>query len=446
MIIEKINKKLNLLIFIAFVIAVLLVSKNIIMINQGDFYRLTSLFISDDAISLYGSKNLSFPLLDEFKNITKYNYISSFSYIVYLYASIISIFTNSFDIQIFSSIMKIVFLSSLYLLFCNIFKKNIVNTLVFIIACIPIISPSNISIFTSFYQDQIILPLLPLVMYFSYRSDNKVNIFIAFILITIISTAKSQYFYSSIILFIQFLVFNRSNLKIKAYLTVASLLVSISAIMLSSGATQYNKYHSNYFGILYTLKENNYKIPEKYNIECIGVDAWGNILDINTGAVSSNIGESCFNKNKEIGFKDSIKNIIIHPLISLTLPFDKIMRSFYGEDYFHVYKGYKIIDCKDSFLCSIPTIKDKLFNDVRFPFLIIIAIISVFINNKSMASSLFMFSIFGITQLYICFIGEGYRDINKHLIGLNYSFDLIIFIFISFIGSSIHKLLSNKNI
>ncbi|HEE9999471.1 TPA: hypothetical protein R8G80_004786, partial [Citrobacter freundii] len=341
MIIEKINKKLNLLIFIAFVIAVLLVSKNIIMINQGDFYRLTSLFISDDAISLYGSKNLSFPLLDEFKNITKYNYISSFSYIVYLYASIISIFTNSFDIQIFSSIMKIVFLSSLYLLFCNIFKKNIVNTLVFIIACIPIISPSNISIFTSFYQDQIILPLLPLVMYFSYRSDNKVNIFIAFILITIISTAKSQYFYSSIILFIQFLVFNRSNLKIKAYLTVASLLVSISAIMLSSGATQYNKYHSNYFGILYTLKENNYKIPEKYNIECIGVDAWGNILDINTGAVSSNIGESCFNKNKEIGFKDSIKNIIIHPLISLTLPFDKIMRSFYGEDYFHVYKGYK---------------------------------------------------------------------------------------------------------
>ncbi|MDT9774007.1 hypothetical protein, partial [Citrobacter freundii] len=63
MIIEKINKKLNLLIFIAFVIAVLLVSKNIIMINQGDFYRLTSLFISDDAISLYGSKNLSFPLL-----------------------------------------------------------------------------------------------------------------------------------------------------------------------------------------------------------------------------------------------------------------------------------------------------------------------------------------------------------------------------------------------
>ena len=417
-------KKTEVVSLVIFTLLLLFLSKNIYMINQGDFSRLTIGFLDD--LNKYDKNTLSFPMLDTFSSLFKYEYISSFSWVVYVYALILSCITNTFDLQIFAALMKSLFIASLYFFYKRTNGHSETNFLVFLISSIPVLSASNFSILQSFYQDQIILPLLPLAVALANNNSNK-SLYLTFICVTLIATTKSQYFYTPVLFMVFFVLFNRERLKLKLALSFISLILAISAILLSSGASQFNKYHSIYFGSLIYLKDNHYKIPDKYDVNCIGSDAWGNILDKNEGAVRSDIGMTCMNKNASLGFKDSVGDLLKHPAFIFKLPFESTMQEFYGEDYFHVYKSYKLIHCDSSILCELPKIKDKLFNTLRFPVLAILMLGSMFLIKQRLSGSIFIISSFGISQLYISFLGEGYRDINKHLVGMNYAFDLILF-------------------
>lgn len=415
-------------IFAAFIFIILWSSKNTYIINQGDFSRLTVGFLDD--LSKYSKDTLSYPLLNTFYSIYEYAYISSFSWIVYGYALLINTITNTFDLQIFSALMKIAFICSLYLLYKEIKNRHVNGIFIFLIACVPLLSPSNLSYFASFYQDQLILPALPLAIALSLRNSLK-SIFLAFVCMTLIASSKSQYFYVPLIFGAYYLIFNRERIKLKLILTFVSLAIAVLAIAYSTGASQFNKYHSVFFGSLVYLKDNHYPIPEKYDTNCIGADAWGNILNKEEGAIRSELGMKCMDSNGALGFKDSLGELIKHPTFIFKLPFESTMRSLYGEDYFHVFKSYNLIRCSDSALCGMAKVKDRLFNDLRFPALALFLILSLVLAKINGAGVYFIISAFGVSQLYISFLGEGYRDINKHLIGMNYAFDLLLFMLIS---------------
>jgi TM2 domain-containing membrane protein YozV len=50
------------------------------------------------------------------------------------------------------------------------------------------------------------------------------------------------------------------------------------------------------------------------------------------------------------------------------------------------------------------------------------------LHKKTYSGLLFFISAFGVSQFYISFFGEGYRDLAKHLFPMNFSFDLILFV------------------
>lgn len=93
------------------------------MINTGDFYRAVFPFL-DNVKEFTTNHSLIYTMRDEFLPITDYEYKSSFSIILYLYASIVSLFTHTFDLRIWSSLSKIIYVISLYALFSSIIKNK----------------------------------------------------------------------------------------------------------------------------------------------------------------------------------------------------------------------------------------------------------------------------------------------------------------------------------
>lgn len=419
-------RKIALFIFIFFIIWS---SKDMFMLNQGDFHRAIYPFLGDiEGIHFRGAIPLSYQLKDNFLPIYSYDYKSSYSLILYIYAVSISVITNTFDIQLLSALIKIFYVLSLYFLFLKI--SNSRNVIVFIISCIPLLSSSNLSYFSSFYQEQVLLPLLPICLSLVNSLRTKDTI-IVFLCVSVIACSKSQFFYIPLIFVLYYIIFDRKKLAIRFSLMFFSLSLSIMCIVLSTGASHFNKYHSNFYGVYQYMKLENIKIPNYIDEKCVGVDSWGNKYDIKNGAVWTDIGESCLWENTSYGFESTIKEILKNPSMLIKLPYSKSMGPFYGEDYFHVYKQIKLIKNDNNFSSVITKVKDALFNKLRFSILLSCIIISIVFFRKKISGLFFILGAIGVSQLYVSFLGEGYRDINKHISSMNYSFDMVLFLAIS---------------
>lgn len=405
------------------------------MINTGDYYRTILPFI-DDITPFQTDVPTVFPLKQKFASIFDYQYKSSYNYFLYLYAKLISFFTDTLNINYYAY-----FLVSLYIIILYNLQKSLKNTsnIIFIFASIFLISSSNIGFFKSFYQEQIILILLPLTLIFLKRNNN-IDIFISFLLVTALSTPKSQFFYLPILATTYYFIFNRDKLILKLPLMCLSLIISYSCIIYTQGTVEYNKYHAAYFGSYNYLKLNHLPINQHIDTKCIGIDAWGNKFDLVQGAIFTNIGESCFNRYKDtISFTESLKIYLQYPLMIFKIPYDKGVQGQLTENYFHVYKSIPILINNTGILAEISNVKDILFKNIRFSVLAIFFIFSIFLRKRENSGIVFFTSAFGLSQFYISFMAEGYRDLAKHIFPMNFSFDLILFISIIVLGQKIMK-------
>lgn len=140
---------------------------------------------------------------------------------------------------------------------------------------------------------------------------------------------------------------------------------------------------------------------------------------------------TCYNELKDkVSHLDVITFFIKNPQIIFTLPFDKGISTQLSENYFHVYFGYKIIANNTGVLADLTRIKDFLFDGSRLPVLFLVLPLSILFRKKRTSGAHFILASFAITQFYISFIGEGYRDLSKHLFAMNFAFDLMVSIIV----------------
>lgn len=400
------------------------INGDFLMINTGDYYRATHSFI--DPIKSFDHRiGELYPLKDDLKIIAEYSYKSSYSYIVNIYAYLISFATEEFNLRHYFILMTTLYIFSLYKLQKKLYNKSLV---VYFLFSLLLISSSNLGFFKSFYQEQLLLIFLPLLGIYLDKNNNG-SLFFAFILMTLIATLKSQFFYVPLLAILYYSIFNREKLGLKLILMAISLGISYGFVYASKGTVEYNKYHAAYFGVYNYLKENSLYIDKDIDDQCIGIDAWGNRFDLDKGIGSSaEDGGRCFEKHKEIGFSDSLKSYVKNPLILIKLPYDKTVRAQFTEIYFHVSKNLLLLVNDNSLLGKVAVIKDYLFNEIRFSALLLVMLASLVLYKKTYSGLLFFISAFGISQFYISFLAEGYRDLAKHLFPMNFSFDLLLFI------------------
>lgn len=418
--------KYSLPLIVALIVA--FTSAHLIMLNTGDYYR--SIFPFIDKIPQF-TKDIpfSFPLKESFNSISHYEYKSSYSVLLYMYALVISFFTNSFNIEIYSSLLKILYIIILAILFYRVQKieSKVALLAAYFLSLMQLISSSNLAFFGSFYQEQVLLICLPILLAFIGKNNTKGYI-LTFLSIVIIACSKSQFFYIPLIFLCYYIIYDRTNLKIKTVLTALSLALSLFCMFKTTSTVAYNKYHSVYFGIYEYERINGIDLPESADKNCVGIDSWGNRFDLKLGVISTSIGETCFDKHKDTNFKEAIGEIVKHPSILLKLPFDDGVKTQLTENYFHVYKAMPLIINNDGFYASITHAKDALYKNMRFIFLVIAFVFSLVLRKDNISGLIFVCSTLGISQFYISFIGEGYRDMDKHLFGMNFSFDMTIFL------------------
>lgn len=126
---------------------------------------------------------------------------------------------------------------------------------------------------------------------------------------------------------------------------ISIFILACTTIIKTNGTVELNKYHATYFGIYQLAGETNgYELPVAVENSCIGIDAWGNKFNFESGAIPTEIGMTCYNELKDkVSHLDVITFFIKNPQIIFTLPFDKGISTQLSENYFHVYFGYKII-------------------------------------------------------------------------------------------------------
>ncbi|EFA4015814.1 hypothetical protein [Escherichia coli] len=426
------NKAIKVSLYISFVLIICALSKNIMMLNTSDFGRAIKPLIEDIPAFTYDLP-LLYKLKGHIDSIDSYEYISSYSYILYTYVLFISIFTEYLDARVLSLFLKVIYIYSLYTIFTSYIKtERYVTLFTFFILAFLMCSSSTLSMFASFYQEQIVIIFLPFLVY-SLTCKNNKSMLLLFFSLLIISTAKNQFILTPLIVYSYYIFFDRHKLIIKSVICVVCLLASIFAISYSKGVVELNKYHATYFGSYLYMKNNGYKMPSYVDDKCVGLDAWGNKFDISFGAIPTEVGTECFESHKDETFSNALFLLVSKPSTIFKLPFDDGVMSQYKENYFHVYKKLHVIYGESNILTTITNIKDNIFKNIRFISLLLFFIASIFIRNNKIKASLFVVSLFGISQFYVSFFGEGYRDLSKHLFGMYFSFDLCLYITVVFL-------------
>lgn len=426
--------RLNAWFIIIVAMIVIATTKNVYMINTGDFHRAIFPFMSPIP-SFQHNMDLKYHLYDEFWGISKFTYMSTYSYILYFTGEVFKLLTDQLDARILSAIIKTIYIAILFSLYVKL-QSDRISYLDYAVALLLIIflcSSSNIAFFPSFYQEQVVLVFLPIMAMCLVRRENTLLTTTLFVVSAfIIGGSKSQFFYMPLLS----MIFVFHFIKYRKLALLALLIAQIACVffvMNSSDATNFNKYHSAYYGVYAYEKMNGIELPDGVDEKCIGIDAWGGQLDKEKGSHRSTLGKSCYENNKNVSFIDSVREYIKHPSIIFMLPFDDVVKDNLVTDYIHVAKTIKVIvDDKVTWSTQLTHLKDRFFGNLRM--FIMVLILTAFIvckKTRSISMPLAIVTIFGISQFYISFIGEGYRDLSKHLFGLSFSFDMVVFLSIS---------------
>lgn len=425
------NKKIFFIVFLVFIAFVVSETINYYYIDTGDYPRVVSGILNYDL----PTQRTNFLILGIKDHFVKFDYVSSYTLMLYGLTWLARFFTDTFNVKIFASVLKISYIIVLFKIFSFYFKeKNLLSLAVFIAASIPLLSSANLGIFSSFYQEQVVLIFLPL-FFIGYLNGSAKGFFISLLAILIMATAKSQFFYLPVFALLFYFIFSRDRIFRKTIFLMVVQIIAIYTAFSSSEAVNLNKYHSEYFGLYQYQQMNGKKIDKAADLDCIGVDAWGHKYDVDRGAVGTDIGQACIAKNPNPSHKKIITYFLKNPIELVYLLSDLGINRQVRENYFHVYYNEKIIVDKNDVFEKIKTVKDNIFADRKLALIIAFFIISLFFYKSKYAQMTMFLSLFSLSQLYISFLGEGYRDLAKHLFGLNFSFDLILFLSVIAIAS-----------
>lgn len=425
------NKKIFFIGFLVFIAFIVSETINYYYVDTGDYPRVVSGILNYHL----PTQRTNFLLLEIKDHFVKFDYFSSYTLILYGVTWLTRFFSDIFNLKIFASLLKISYIIVLFKIYSFYFKeKNLTNLIIFILASLPLLSSANLGIFSSFYQEQVVLIFLPLLL-IGYLNGTMKGFFLSLFAILIISTAKSQFFYLPIFALLFYCLFSREKiLKKTIFLIVVQIFATITAFS-SSGAVNLNRYHSEYFGLYPYQQLNGKAIDPAADLGCIGVDAWGHKFDLDHGAVRTDIDQKCIEKNAKSSHKKIISYFLMNPINLLSLLSDQGINRQVRENYFHVYYNEKIIVDKNDVFEKIKNTKDNIFSDKKLILLIAFFILAIFFHKSKYAQMTIFLSLFALSQLYISFFGEGYRDLAKHLFALNFSFDLILFLSVIAIAS-----------
>lgn len=440
---KKILSIHNVLLVTLLFLMVHLLNKGVNAINTGDYYRVLFAMIdlSPNVFQQF-SKDVtqSIKLKNEFSSLGAIDYPSTYTYLLYLFLSVVKVFSDSINVQtifVLNEILYAVTLVVFYRMVAQTFfpdfaGQKMMMPLLFVCG-IPLISRSNVGFSHSFYQESILLLCVPLILTFFVAPRRKHSLILSLIGLFCLSTSKSQFFYLPTVYCVVLLLMNIRNKKNVCVVVGVIQIIALSFVLSSSGATNLNQYHSSYYGVYVLEQSLDYEMPSDLKVACVGVDAWGNKYDLRKGAVreQSNVDLACF-KNAVSGstFKGTFLEYVKHPSLIFDTFFNKGLYEQFSRDYVHVYKEHVLFfGGQYPISKNIDLWKDAIFHGAfKIVFPIVGTLIIVLLLGKETIPLMLFLNLLFYSQIFVSFLGEGYRDLSKHLFSSNLASDYLMFI------------------
>lgn len=297
--------------------------------------------------------------------------------------------------------------------------------------------PHNSAFFQTFYPEQIALVALPLLCAALVgHFQGRAVLFTAGLMA--LAWAKTQYFYVPVLaLLILWIHKGARPTSIKKLVLICAVTQAIAILpIVRSAYAEANRYNATYFGSYLALDpdERADLHLSQQQLACIGTDWWGNRIESPTDVEAKPSSKSCGEMLK-VSQKDVAAPFLHHPMLFIKM-MAAAVQTHWTTGYFHIDKDnrYLRVDPHQ----SGPTTKfmlglDRLVSVLASPVVVLILLLSVpFLaarvgrQSKWMGACGFL-AWFIVSQLVVSLLGEGFRDLSKHLALMLFASELLVF-------------------
>ncbi|WP_395791263.1 hypothetical protein [Aquimonas sp.] len=298
----------------------------------------------------------------------------------------------------------------------------------------------NVAFLQSFYAEFSFFLGLPMLLAALLWGDGRARLGLLLVGLLMCGGAKAQFFYLPLLMLAVMWLqaqSRQSRLRSSTLGVLALAQVLCFAPLLISDVMGFNHHHSTYLGSYLAMTE-----PEREQMglapaerACIGVDAWGNRL-LTLDSVDPVPGNSPCPGARSKSLLDTLRPYVAMPsvavrLIASGLPPHLTVRYFHVDADAHYVVLTKIhVPTTTRALMRLTELRDALIRPWALPLLLSAALILALWRlsrtaDDVAAAGLLLILIF-ISQVIVALLGEGVRDLSKHLAGAQYALDLML--------------------
>ena len=312
----------------------------------------------------------------------------------------------------------------------------------FVLFALAIFAAHNIALMNSFYQEYAFFLLLP-VMLVALMSLEAPRWRVALVMAALMcGLAKIQFFYVPVLV-VGALAYLRVACKhrLDAGLVGALLLVQavcVTPLLRYSEYTATNRYNATFYGsyVVMTDAEIDSLGLTAEQRACIGVDAWGNRADDATAAQITAGHKTCITK-EALPLGRVITPYVANPSLLFRL-LTTISPEHYSSSYFHVSRGNRYLTSirhdgefgTGKALIAVSSVRDLWFLHGGFLLTAVLGLALPLVFRRQIPAGVAAVSllllVFALSQVVVCILGEGIRDLGRHLSAAQYAMDLLL--------------------
>jgi len=427
-------------------VCVLSVSKNLATLNQNDFFEAFDSLLEKKPLDVapyngfttaafvwaYSNSN-SKPLKE--RNLSW----------IYLWAHtrLQRLFSTHFDVFFMALISKMIVLACCCRLATVCMRHVAISPAfqvpLFLLFVLAVSFAHNIAFLNSFYGEHTFFVFLPVALLGLFEQKRWVRVVLVSVGLLMCSGAKPQYFYlagmAAGVMALMALVERRKvDLPLIGLLLVAFGISWFYAFNADTNAVNY--YNSTYFGSYLLLPDEQLKQlgVKEADFECVGVDPWGNRIE-RRDTLKLSMGPIDCMQRIPISLRTVLAPYLRHPGLLINM-WRWAAPAHFTVMYFHVGPGLKYVIPSDgkSFhggraLMLASRLRERFVTPHYLP-IIIAGFLLPFVTYKSAVSAeiktaTLILALFIPSQFAVSLLGEGVRDLSKHLAGAQFSLDLL---------------------
>lgn len=410
-------------------------SEGLIFQNNGDFRRASEFMLADVTRGTHVSAEFR---SGDFGSPAEF---SVAGYLFFLFGWVQRFFGTHYYLAVSAIAGKVVLVASLALLahLAAGRQRPAARALLFLALALGAFAAHNIGMMKSFYYEYAVFLALPWLLAGFLAPEKMGRVAGLGLGSLIVGLAKVQYFYVPLLTLACLLLVRRRGDPWPSWGVVGALLVSQALCVLTLRANpnqQVHNYHSMYFGSYLVMSQEQLRslgLSEK-ELKCVGVDAWGNFAS-GPGALDVRPGMPSCILDRERHLRDVLQPYRQDPLVAWRL-LAFAMPAHFTVAYFHVYPGFRFLQVLDGpapvgqgALLRLSEWRERYLTPLAaIPMVLALLLCGIGMRERERRfSPMFLFiALFVPSQIVVCLLGDGVRDLSRHLWAAQLAIDLMV--------------------